>query len=106
MIDQRDGELLHDRSTRGENFSSDDERRLAAWYASLDAFEAVELRLGEPSADQTATNGFLKDQIDVALSTLIEVAQQNRKIAAKNDSLRREITLLQRQLASLPPQAP
>lgn len=105
MIDNRDGEILHNRSTRGETLSAEEEQRLSGWYASRDSLEANALRLDEPGPAQSIANGFLKEQIDAALSQLTQVTHRIREIASQNDSLRREIALLRRQLASQSPRA-
>jgi chromosome segregation ATPase len=90
--------LLHDRATRGEVLSSEEQLRLEHWYAEQDRAEQAVL-----DANQTTTRATLQQQVDAALAQLHSVVQQIEDLSHQNDALRRNIAAAQRQLAQRQP---
>ena len=97
MISDELGKQLHDRATRGETLTAEEQARLESWYAVQDSAEMKELGLAEK--EETAST--LKAQVDAALAQLAAVTQRIQELAAENDALRREIAALRRQVPSL-----
>jgi len=95
MVSDEIGKRLHDRATRGETLSAQDQARLDAWYADQDRTEAVELGLN--TAPKTMAT--LQAQVDSALAQLASVTARIQEIAEENDALRREVASLRSQLA-------
>ncbi len=88
--------LLHDKATRGEPLSTEEEVELAAWYAGQDTEEAALLSsFSRPSLTADA----LRAEIGDTLTRLQATAQQVRKQVEENEALRQEIAALTRQLA-------
>jgi peptidoglycan hydrolase CwlO-like protein len=102
MISDDLGQQLHDRSTRGEILSADEQAQLEEWYASQDQAESG--TLGLTAVEPTLSR--LQAQVDAALIQLTTVTKRIQDIAAENESLRREIATLRRQLANLPASQP
>src|SRR5690349_7727348 len=98
MTDQ-DLQGLHDRATRGEELNADERAALEAWYAQQDQAES-QLLLEQTSLDTLAQ---LRTQIAAAAAQLETVSQHIRETLDQNDQARREIALLQRQLAKQAP---
>lgn len=88
---------LHDKASRGERLTIQEQEQLEQWYAAQDATEAN--ALGLHSAERALTP--LQEQIDAALAQLMTVTKRIQELAAENDLLRREITTLRQQLALL-----
>lgn len=86
---------LHDRHTRGEALSEEEQAQLQKWYAAQDRAEMDELNL-TPTADTIAA---LQVQIDSALTQLAVITRRIQETAAENETLRREVADLHRQLA-------
>jgi hypothetical protein len=89
---------LHDKSTRGEVLSAEEQVQLAQWYTRLDCEEQVVLGRGSPSPSVTT----LQAQLDAALADLLTVSHRIQTLTAENETLRRDIAALQRQLAQKP----
>jgi hypothetical protein len=94
MTDDPLARQLHDRVSRGEALSSAERAQLEAWYAHRDEEEA-RLLDGEPSASNVVT---LRNQVQAALARLVAITQRIQTLAEENETLRQEITALQRQL--------
>ena len=88
---------LHDRATRGEDLTTDEEAQLVAWYAEQDRLEADGLVI----PDEAPSLSVLKLQVDEAISQLRSTARQIEDVAAENDAIRQEIAVLQDRLARL-----
>ncbi|MCL4528812.1 MAG: hypothetical protein M1282_05315 [Chloroflexi bacterium] len=85
---------LHDRSSRGETLSAEEQEQLQDWYASQDTAESK--MLGLTTGEKTVAS--LQAQIDAALAQLTTVAKRIQEVASENETLRREIAALRRQL--------
>lgn len=90
------GQDLHDRATRGEQLSPENQMQLEAWYAAQDRVE-MEILSGTMQAKDSA---LLQTQVDAAMEQLATLSQRIQKTAAENAALRREITMLRRRLAA------
>jgi hypothetical protein len=86
---------LHDRATRGEQLTSDEQAALDAWYMQQDQAESQLLIAQAPA--ETAVQ--LRAQLAAAAAQLESVSQHIRAVLAENEHVRHEITVLQRQLA-------
>jgi len=89
------GRQLHDRATRGESLSAQEQALLENWYAEQDQAESAELNRVVSGKTVMALQG----QVDAALAQLDTIARQLQEIAAQNQSIRRENSALRRQLA-------
>lgn len=85
---------LHDRSSRGETLSAEEQKQLHDWYASQDTAESK--TLGLTATEKTVAS--LQSQVDAALAQLMTVTKRIQEVASENDTLRREIAVLRRQL--------
>ena len=86
---------LHDKATRGETLTAEEETALAAWYARQDQEEDTLLA----SSRSSFTADALQAEIETALTNLQAVAQQVREQLNENEALRRDIDALTQQLA-------
>lgn len=94
MIPEALGRELHDRSTRGERLSGEEEVRLQEWYAQWDQKEQMMLK-------NPALNGNLRElraQVATVLSQLVAVSQRIDSLAKENEALRQEVSTLYDQL--------
>lgn len=94
MVSNETGKQLHDRATRGEVLSDEEQVQLKSWYATQDLAEANELGLTEMAEKLTA----LQAQIDAALAQLATATGRIQEIAEENEALRHENAVLRRQL--------
>jgi hypothetical protein len=85
---------LHDRATRGLPLSSEEQSRLQQWYAQQDHEEAAVLAQAPAREDLVK----LRQQVDTAVTQLLEVTQRVQRLAGENDALKLDIISLQRQL--------
>jgi hypothetical protein len=85
---------LHDKATRGGALSAEEQARLDAWYAEQDQREGAVL--GPTGSSQRLA--MLHTQVETALAQLLTVTQRIQELTAHNETLRREIVVLQRQL--------
>jgi hypothetical protein len=92
MISDEIGKQLHDRATRGEELSAEEQSQLKDWYTAQDQTEADLLRLIDYSASQ------LQAQVNSALTQLATVAGRIQEIASENDALRAENASLRQRL--------
>ena len=86
---------LHDKATRGIALSTKERAQLEAWYAVQDQAESVLLETAT-APQRLAT---LQTRIDTILTQLQTVTQRMQELTVQNAALRREIALLQHQLA-------
>lgn len=96
-------EILHDRATRDEELSDDEQARLAAWYAELNLQES-EVLFGTseppaPSSEEGDQLVKLQQQIETLLIQLTEKTEHLQKVMEENRILREEVALLRAQVA-------
>jgi hypothetical protein len=94
MISDEQGQLLHDKATRGDELSADEHSQLQTWYEAQDKLEAVSLG----TALETDTVASLQPKIDIALKQLTAITSHIQDVAAENKILRQEINRLRHQL--------
>ncbi|MBA3533169.1 MAG: hypothetical protein H0T73_14715 [Ardenticatenales bacterium] len=93
---------LHDKATRGIALSTTEQAELDGWYAAQDQAEIEQLAKATPPQ----TFAMLQAQVETALEQLRTVTQRIQELSAQNETIRREIATLQRQLAkTLTPQS-
>ena len=85
---------LHDKATRGIALSTIEQAQLDAWYARQDQEETSLLTQASPPQTLVA----LHTQVDTAVAQLRAVTQRLQELAIHNDTLRRDIAVLQQQL--------
>ena len=85
---------LHDKATRGLALSAEEQAQLEAWYTEQDQREQAILA-PTGGSQRLAT---LHTQVETALAQLLTVTQRIQELTVHNESLRREMVGLQRQL--------
>src|SRR5262245_6258472 len=95
MIADEVGQRLHDRATRGDTLSVEEQAQLQAWYARHDQEEMVRLAAAPVARDLAE----LQAQVKRAASQLVAQAQRIQALTDDNDRLRREIAALEQQLS-------
>ncbi len=93
-----EAQKLHDRATRGELLTLEEQAQLQAWYDEQDQVEFEQRNLAAMVTDDSALN----DQIQAALNQLTAATAQIQKLALENDALRRENLAIRRQLSEQP----
>jgi hypothetical protein len=88
------GRQLHDRATRGETLSADEQALLANWYTSQDQAESIALA----RTSETLNLDAVRAQIEVALAQLAATSQRMQELSAENSILRREVAELRREV--------
>lgn len=89
---------LHDRVTRGEVLTADEQAQLQTWYSEQDQAEFQQL--GLPAS--IPNNVELPNNIAIALNQIAASTAQIQKLANENEVLRRENQTLRRQLTEQP----
>ncbi len=89
---------LHDRATRGELLSTEEQSLLKNWYALQDNAESAALGLTEDEKALTT----LQTQVEAALTQLTIVTRRIQEVASENEALRRETVRLRQQLTYQP----
>ena len=95
MINEESGKTFHDRATRGESLTNQEQAELQQWYTQLDHQENAALGRMQPSP----TVADLEAQVAAAVGQLQSVTRRIQKVTADNSAIRQEIADLQRQLA-------
>jgi peptidoglycan hydrolase CwlO-like protein len=95
MISNDFAKKLHDKATRGEALSAEEQAQLENWYVLQNNAENKALGL----TDTEKKLETLQAQVDAALAQLMTVAKRIQEVASENESLRCEIAALRRQLA-------
>jgi type VI protein secretion system component Hcp len=98
MTTKAKSEELHDRATRGEILTTEEQSQLQAWYHQQDQTEFQHLGL----TSSVTNDSVLHDQISVAIEQLTAATAQIQKLAAENETLHRETLALRRQLSGQP----
>src|SRR5262245_1451704 len=96
------GQQLHDKATRGEPLSAEEQAQLEQWYARHDQEESAALAGALPPQNLTA----LRARVDAAVAQLLIVTQRIQSLTAENENIRREVAALQRQLTQKPATQP
>jgi hypothetical protein len=86
---------LHDRATRGDRLTDEEQAALDAWYALQDQAES---QLLQALASPVSLSN-LQSQVTATVTQLEVVTRHIRETLATNADLRREIARLQRKLA-------
>lgn len=94
MVSDEVGLELHERATRGEQLSAEEQAQLEAWYAVQDEAEAALLGPGEVREIDS-----LEAQVESAAAQLSSVTARIQQVMAENQALRREVAALRKQLA-------
>ena len=94
MIKDEKGKALHDKASRGEKLSEQEQRQLEDWYAQQDKMEleSIQLSVGEESLSD------LQTQVEAALAQLVKLTNRIQQVASENEQLRNENTTLLYQL--------
>ena len=95
MIADEKGKELHDKASKGELLSIEEQEQLESWYAAQDNMELEAIGLVK---EGNLPNG-LQTQIESAMSQLVNLTNRIQEIAAENKILRTENAALLRQLA-------
>lgn len=99
-IDDELGRQLHDRATRGQQLSIEEQSQLQAWYDKWDRIEMGQLGLTpERIAAEEAELAELQAIVEAEEARVAELAESNWRLAQQNDALRAEIEVLRRQVA-------
>ena len=88
---------LHDRATRGETLSPEEQAQLEQWYALEDEIEDNILE----TTTAEKTKAAMQAQIETTLRQLRVVTKRIQEVTSENEALRQEIISLRRQLANL-----
>lgn len=94
MISDELGIELHDRWTRGQPLTAEEQLQLEGWYRLRDAAENEQLSQVLSSAEGSE----LQTQIEMALTRLTTTIQRVQQVTTENEVIRKEISLLQHQL--------
>jgi hypothetical protein len=96
MIPDEIGQKLHDRATRGETLSTEEQGLLQRWYAYHDQEEMAQLN-AVPAPSRLAD---LQARVQQATAQVVVQAQRIEALTAENAQLRQEIASLQRLLSA------
>jgi hypothetical protein len=96
MISDELGIRLHDRETRGELLTPEEQTQLDAWYAQQDAAEAMIL---EGYSMELPDLAMLQNHVENAVANLSFSVENLQRITVENQLLREEILGLKQQLA-------
>jgi len=85
---------LHDRATRGETLTADEQVALDQWYSKQDRLEAAALATPPATHDDQ-----LQRQVQASLEQLTVVTARIQALALDNETVRRENADLRKRLA-------
>ncbi len=88
------GQHLHDRASRGEPLSAEENAQLQEWYARQDQEESALLAAAPPPRELAE----LPALIERTTAQVVTEAQRVQALTAENARLRREVAELQKQL--------
>ena len=97
MISNELGVQLHDRWTRGQLLTAEEQTQLELWYQQQDAQEAKQLNLVSTVVEISD----LQAQIEMTLKQLATVIQRIQQITTENQGLRQEVSILRQQLTTV-----
>ncbi|MEK7142436.1 MAG: hypothetical protein AAB571_06205 [Chloroflexota bacterium] len=100
MITDAIGKQLHDRATRDEPLTAQEQTQLKEWYTTHDKAEMKLLGLNE----SMITRMSLQEQVTAALEQLSAATKRLQELAEENETLRRENATLRQQVSRLVPQ--
>lgn len=89
-MSDKSGQSLHDRATRGEKLSPEEQEQLEAWYAELDRAEAAELRSASVDSEKSLSARIEKTLAEIAKVTqrIQELDRQTHEVEQQNADLR------------------
>ncbi len=90
------GQRLHDRATRCDTLTAEEEERLRRWYVDHDQEEMAQLNAA-PVPSRLAD---LQARVQQATTQVVVQAQRIEALTAENAKLRQEIASLQRLLSA------
>jgi len=96
MIPDEIEQKLHDRATRGETLTAEEQEVLRLWYAHHDQEEMAQLSAA-PASSRLAD---LQFRVQQATAQVVVQAQHIEALTAENAQLRQEIASLQRLLSA------
>jgi len=96
MIPDAIGQKLHDRATRGETLTPEEQMLLQTWYAHHDQQEMAQL----DAAPVPSRLADLQSGVQQASAQVVVQAQRIEALTAENAQLRLEIASLQRLLSA------
>ncbi len=97
MISDKRGQQLHNKASRGEMLTKEEEHFLEEWYLLQDRAETASLGITE---EEISPSG-LQAQIEAILVELVNITKRIREISLENDTLRNENIVLRNQLTKL-----
>ncbi len=86
MTGEANTEELHDRMTKGETLSSEEQTALQIWYDEQDRAEDSLFGQGSPNSDTAR----LREQLNTGLSEVVQAAKEVERLTEQNEILRRE----------------
>jgi FtsZ-binding cell division protein ZapB len=99
MIDDKLGQQLHDRATRGLPLSEAERAQLDAWYREWDEKEAA--MLAKNAIPLLPLIEEVRESVDKTWSEIAVMARSITKLRRENAKLRRENAALEEQLQNL-----
>jgi hypothetical protein len=93
VLNDNQGQRLHDRVTRGHPLSAEEQILLQAWYATNDQEERTRL-----STSREAEINALRQQLHSGLSNITATVERIQTLNRENESLDRELDALRVQL--------
>ncbi len=95
MIPDEIGQKLHDRATRRETLTAEEQEQLQLWYAHNDLEETTQLS----AAPVPSRLDYLESSVQQVTGKVVVQAQYIDTLTAENSRLRQEIATLQRLLS-------
>ena len=88
------GRILHDRATRDLLLTEDEQSQLADWYAAQDRVDGIAM----PDDGDADSLSLLRAEVSSGVRQLVAAAQRIQELTEQNDTLRREIAVLEQRL--------
>lgn len=98
IMNASSAQLLHDRATRGEELTVEEQVELDQWYADQDDAEATLLHV----SSSTYENSKLKGQVHETLEQLRVITERIQALSDENDAIHQEIADLQQRIVYRP----